>query len=167
MVDEGQHRDGLVTRCIWLGDRRRRLPSCFRFSLWLQYKLVNCEVAERQDQDEDDREVELLAGFLGDGLAAVDVFFFFQAFRGQFESPREQQGQRKTDDQQQQDGLYDPLGGSEGLEKNVCDLGEQPRQDDISRADLEDVAPFQLLEQPGHYLIIPCKTLQSMRLPEG
>ena len=117
-----------------------------------QRKLVVGEVTQRQDQDKDDGQVEFLPGLAGDGLAAVDVLFFLDTFRRQLECPGQKQRQWKTRDQHQQDRLDRPVGYTKRFQEYVRDLRNQPRQHDVCRADLEDIASFQLLKQPGHFL---------------
>ncbi len=89
----------------------------------------------------------LRPGLVGDGLAAVHVFFFLDAFGRQFEGPGENQGQREADDQHDQDGLDHPVGRVEILQHQVGNLRQQPGRDQVDNPDAEDVAALEFLEE--------------------
>ena len=51
----------------------------------------------RKDQHHHDPAVQFLTGVRGDRLAAIDVLFFLQAFRGDLKGPGQDQGGYQAD----------------------------------------------------------------------
>jgi hypothetical protein len=102
-----------------------------------RHKIGNCD-----SQHADDGEIQLAAGEMSDRFAAIDILLFFDAFRGELESPCENDRHGKTDDQQQQDDLEYPGWGPDIIEDDIGHLEQQPRDDGIGNPHADDIASF-------------------------
>lgn len=71
----------------------------------------------------------------------------FQAFRSQFEYPRENERDRKTECDQQNNQPHDPIRNCEKGEYLGRDLDEEPRDNRIGDGHSIDVAPLELGEE--------------------
>jgi hypothetical protein len=80
-------------------------------------------------------------------IDSVDVFLFLDALGRQLERPRKKHRDREPEQQQEQHGLADPLGGAKRVERNVSDLSQQPGGYRVGDGDPEDVSSFQFFEK--------------------
>src|SRR5207237_2815970 len=81
------------------------------------------------------------------GDFTIDVSFELDSFRRDFERPRTNDGDRKTDDREQDDQPDDPVWNIEER-KDLCrNLDEQPGHYDVGDRDAVNTAPFEFCEK--------------------
>ena len=101
-VGKGQHGDRFLWRSIGSA-----AGTCFCDSfclLRLGFQIRSCpRERERHGyrQQPDDREVELAARHVGDGLSGINSRFALEPLRRQLERPGNDQGQREAEDQRE------------------------------------------------------------------
>lgn len=70
---------------------------------------------------------------------AIDFALAFHAFRGDLESPGEQDNQRESDGQHENEDAEYPIRGVDVVEDDVDDLQDYPREREVGEAHLENV----------------------------
>ena len=98
-------------------------------------------------QQADDNVIDLAPGPGGNGLAAIDILFFFQALRRDFVRPGEKHRQREPQDNDGRKDLHDPGRRFKGREQDGRNFHQQPANHGISHGHPENVATLQLPEK--------------------
>ena len=106
--------------------------------------------AERDDQEPDDREVQLAAGHVRDRVLVRNLVGALQAFRRQLERPGERERQHESQHDQQDQDSEDPRRCAERRQEEGRSLKRDPGDDGVGDADLVDVPPAQLGEEGTH-----------------
>ena len=79
-------------------------------------------------------------------MGPINVFFFLDAFGGQFVGPGKQQDERKAEPKDEHEHFHDPGRCFDTLEHDVGHLQDQPAGDDVSNGNPEDVAALQFFK---------------------
>ncbi len=108
--------------------------------------MSNSEITQRQDQDGNDRPVQLAPRHLVRRPGTVDFGFAPDALRRDLESPGEQDHQRKSEGQNQHKTLHDPTRGADIIQNKVRYLQHQPAGHGIADGDAENVTLPEFVE---------------------
>ncbi len=117
-----------------------------RIAFRVEHELVVSQIARRQYQYRDNEVVELTSGDMSDGLAAIDIRFFFQALRCQLESPGKDQCQGKPDQHEDRHQGHRPIGKLQNRKGRGRDLDQKPSRDRIGNRYPNDVAALEFFE---------------------
>jgi len=83
-------------------------------------------------------------------VTAIDFGFALQAFRRDFEDPREQQDREEPEREQDHDAARHPLRRPEQRKDRARDLHQQPRGDQVEAGRADDVAAHQFRDEAFH-----------------
>ena len=108
-IVEGQNSNGLIR---WQGCLNHCIGSAFRYGYnrsrilrWPNHKLIPGEIAQSKNQDCDNRGIKFAPGLRGDGLTAIDIFFFLDTLGRELKCPGDQQRNEQTNQKHHEDGL--------------------------------------------------------------
>ena len=86
-----------------------------------------------------------IRSYYGNGLGAINLRFPLDTVGRHLVGPGKEQDDRKTQGQDQHDGLHDPGGRADIVQHEVRHLCQQPAGDDVTQGYAEDIAALELL----------------------
>ena len=147
-VDEGQHGDGVEPPIVCLGSRLLRSSRGLRSSsggrpdsgFVALHRALEQQRADSGRHQADDEVVQLVPGLVGDRLIGLNVPRALDAVRRQLEGPGEQQREREADHAEPDDESQREVGKPHRGRDRVGHLDDDPAQDEVGCAHLEDIA---------------------------
>ncbi len=140
-VDEGQYRDGEVPGCCGrVRRRRRRWRGRLRSRRGAVAEHVPGQQRDGQHQQRDGGDIELARRFLGSTAVRREIAITTDAFRRDFESPGQHQGEGEAQREHDGEQAQGTLGRFDDAEQHVRHLEHDPGARAVEQGDADDVA---------------------------